>query len=338
MIPTLPLREAEIEITRRCNLNCAYCVIPEDKRRREDELSIEQWKRGIDNLEKIGIRLINFMGGEPCVKEGIEELIAHVNSKPAFDYLFSTNGIIAVHILDKLLAAGLKNVAVSIDGIYLEEKELRGCADTAFKSYHGLKLFERLKKEGVKKLIGNFVVNKATLDKILPTYVYFAERGHYLNLTPEQWLKYGSPKKAPLCLTEEDRPKIENIFAELVKIKQSETNWLINSEAFLVNFADLAIKQNYKCRRLGVLGVFEDGNIWYCSGWEGGIGKSRKYNVLELDREKLQDLLNEWRMDFEGNQCPGCTFSFRDRTGDFNYLLEKGGPNLWFSRNFPEYV
>ncbi len=40
-----PFVEAEIEITRRCNLTCKYCVIPQDARARKNELSVEEWKK-----------------------------------------------------------------------------------------------------------------------------------------------------------------------------------------------------------------------------------------------------------------------------------------------------
>ncbi len=324
-----PFVEAEIEITRSCNLTCEYCVIPHDKRRREDELSIEQWKQGLDNLEKIGVKMINFMGGEPCVKEGVEELIKYVDSKPNMDYLFSTNGIIAGQILDKLLSFGLHNVVVSVDGIYFDPKELRGCGDNEFKSYHGFRLLKKLKEKGVEKLIGNFVVNKQTMERLLDTYKHFAELGLYLNITPEQWRKYGPPEQAPNRLTEEDRPKINELMAKLIEIKIQLDNYLINSNAYLQNFADLGIKQNYKCVQPRSLGFFEDGNLWYCNGWEGNIGQQKKYNILNITNESMEEFLMDWKSDIEGMKCPGCTFSFRDRTGDFDYMCENNIKNIW---------
>lgn len=49
--------DAKILITRKCNLNCPFCRIKRKKRLR-GEMSLEQWKKGIKNLENIGITSI----------------------------------------------------------------------------------------------------------------------------------------------------------------------------------------------------------------------------------------------------------------------------------------
>jgi len=326
------LNEAEIEITMRCNLNCVGCY-KWDPRHVDKELSVEDWKKAIDNLEKSGIKLVNLIGGEPTVFPKIEELIAYINSKQGIDYLFSTNGVIAEPILKKLLKARLKNVIVSVDGIFkkseIKEKKYE---DRVYKSIVGLKLLRELKKKGVKELSANFCVIRDNIDQILLTYEVLADEGFWFNLIPLQFLKYGFPEKSSIRLIEADRPKITSVVEKLIEIKKKPGNRIVNSMVFLRNFADFAIKQNFKCRELRMLGITRNGKITYCIGQDGEIGKSKQFNVLSLTPKKLKELLFWWSKDKIGGACPGCTFTCRDRTNDFEYLERPGDEkyrNFW---------
>lgn len=326
------LNEAEIEITMRCNLNCVGCY-KWDPRHIGKELSVEDWKKAIDNLEKCGIKLVNLIGGEPTIFPKIEELVAYINSRPGIDYLFSTNGVIAESILQRLLQAGLKNVIVSVDGIFKEsEIKEKKYEDRVYKSIVGLQLLRRLKKKGIKELSANFTVIRDNIDLILPTYEVLASEGFWFNLIPLQFLKYGLPEEYPIRLVDADRPKIVGVLEKLMEIKKKPKSRLVNSLVFLRNFADFAIKQNFQCQELRILGITRSGKITYCVGQDGEIGGSEKFNALSLTPERLNALLAWWPQDKIGGACPGCTFSCRDRTNDFGYLERPGDEkyrNFW---------
>lgn len=325
------LNEAEIEITMRCNLNCEGCY-KWDPRHVGKELPIRQWMKVVDNLEKCGIKLINLIGGEPMIVPKIDELIVYINSKSRIDYLLSTNGVITEPILKRLLKAGLRNVIVSVDGIFKEsEMKEKKYEDRVYKSIVGLKLLRRLKKEGVKELSANFTVLRDNIEQILPTYEVLASEGFWFNLIPLQFLKYGPPEDYPIRLVDADRPKIAGILKELMRIKKKPGNKIVNSLVFLRNFADFAIKQNFKCHQLRILGITRNGKMTYCVGQDGEIGKSEEFNAIDFAPKKLQKLLAQWPKDFIGRACPGCTFTCRDRTNDFEYL-EKPGDEKY--RNF----
>ncbi len=326
------LNEAEIELTMRCNLNCEGCY-KWDPRHIGKEVAIEKWEKAINNLEKCGIKLVNLIGGEPTVFPKIEELIAYINSKPKIDYILSTNGVIAKSILEKLLKAGLKNVIVSVDGIFKEsEIKEKKYEDRVYKSIVGLKLLRQLKKKGVKELSANFTVMRKNIDQLLPTYKLLAKEGFWFNLIPLQFLKYGPPEDSPIRLVDADRPKLAGIVKKLMEIKKKPGNKLVNSLVFLRNFADFAIKQNFKCKELRMLGITRNGKITYCVGQDGEIGQSEEFNVLGLTPAKLKKLLKKWPKDVIGSACSGCTFTCRDRTHDFDYLEKPGDercPNFW---------
>lgn len=327
------INEVEIELTMRCNLNCEGCYKWEP-RHVGKELSTDEWKQVIDNLENCGIGLVNLIGGEPTIIPMFDELISHINSKPKINYLLSTNGVIPESILKRLLKAGLKNVIVSVDGIFKEsEIKEKKYEDRVYKSIVGLKLLRRLKKERVKELAANFTVMRENIDQILPTYEVLAREGFWFNLIPLQFLKYGPPEDYPIRLVEANRPKLAGVLARLMEIKKKPENRIINSLVFLRNFADFAIKQNFKCTELRILGITRNGKITYCVGQDGEIGKGQEFNALNLTPVILKKLLNKWPKDIVGGICPGCTFSSRDRTNDFDYLEKPGDEkyrNYWF--------
>lgn len=330
-------KEAEVFITRRCNLACDYCVIPEDKRLGKTELLIDDWKKAFDNLEALGIKQVIILGGEPTLKPGFEGLINYI-SKKNIDIAVSTNGVVSPLLLRKLLDAGMKNIIVSIDGIYESPPgKPEKCGYSAFKSYYGLKLLKDLRSKGHQGFLGaNVVVSKETLPELLHTYEVLSSNGIWINLCPVQWLKYGPKEKCPSRLEEADRKEMNRIMGILIEQKRSEGNnnssFISNSIAYLENFSDLAIYQNYKCCSPEILTVLEDGNIWYCIGQEGEIGKGSKFNITTFDKNKAEEFYKMWPKDKIGSVCRGCTFSCRDRTGEFNNLSKSTIHNYWFDR------
>ena len=112
----------------------------------------------------------------------------------------------------------------------------------------------------------------------------------------------------------------------LVDIKQSPGNTLINSVPYLERFPDFSVSQNYPCVRPGILGFNPQGILNYCVGAKGKIGANKRYTIGNLNYQKLLEFFEEWEQ--EKDTCPRCTFSCRDRSGDFNC---EGKPNnFWF--------
>lgn len=62
-----------LHITQKCNYNCKYCFAHfADK----DDLSVDAWKKIIDNIKQSGkIDAINFAGGEPVLYKGFSEIL-----------------------------------------------------------------------------------------------------------------------------------------------------------------------------------------------------------------------------------------------------------------------
>jgi radical SAM protein with 4Fe4S-binding SPASM domain len=124
-----PLRYLFFEITRRCNLSCAYCGSDCTERTQSEELEIEDWLRIADQLARDftpGKVMIAVTGGEPLTKPGLLELF-HRLHRLGFPFGMVTNGT----LLDRdkareLVATGIRSISVSLDGPAEINDRLRG--------------------------------------------------------------------------------------------------------------------------------------------------------------------------------------------------------------------
>ncbi|MCL1917688.1 MAG: GTP 3',8-cyclase MoaA [Peptococcaceae bacterium] len=108
---------ARISITDRCNLRCVYCM-PEsgDKLSSGGILSYEDILRVCRILAQQGIRKLKITGGEPLVRKGVTSLIDRLKDIPGIDHVsLTTNGICLAAKAERLAAAGLDSVNISLD-------------------------------------------------------------------------------------------------------------------------------------------------------------------------------------------------------------------------------
>ena len=107
-----------ISVTDRCNLRCLYCM-PEDgvvRLRHEEILRYEEIIRIAGIAAGIGVRKIRLTGGEPLVRPGIAGLVEKLSAIDGIeDISLTTNGILLADQAEKLAAAGLRRVNISLD-------------------------------------------------------------------------------------------------------------------------------------------------------------------------------------------------------------------------------
>ncbi|WP_024805705.1 mycofactocin radical SAM maturase [Nocardia sp. BMG51109] len=128
------------ELTYACNLACEHCL-SSSGRRDPRELSTEECKAFIDDLERMQVFYVNIGGGEPTVRSDFWELLDyavahHVGVK------FSTNGIrLTPERARKLAATDYVDVQISIDGATAEVNDAvrgPGSFDTAMRAMQNL--------------------------------------------------------------------------------------------------------------------------------------------------------------------------------------------------------
>lgn len=103
----------DIAITDKCNLNCDFCSFI-GKEKKEKILSKEELIKVINDAVMMGVSSVNFVGGEPLLREDLPEIIKELDQKNAITGIF-TNGYFLEEKARSLKQAGLTSVRVSID-------------------------------------------------------------------------------------------------------------------------------------------------------------------------------------------------------------------------------
>ncbi|MDE6018210.1 MAG: radical SAM protein [Muribaculaceae bacterium] len=153
--------DASIIVTYRCPMRCKMCDIWNNPTKKSEEFKPEMLKKLPDNL-----RSINITGGEPFVREDIEEIVEILQTKTK-RIVFSTSGFFS----DKIIALAKKypNVGyrISIEGLSCKNDELRGRQGGFDK---GLSTLLELKRMGIKDIGFGITVSNNNSDDMLNLY------------------------------------------------------------------------------------------------------------------------------------------------------------------------
>lgn len=121
------------EITNQCNLTCKHCFTAAGKRA-HGELTTGECRDLIDTMAVSGVETIGWTGGEPLLRDDLEELIGYARDRNIRSTI-TTNGL----LLDRsrahsLMAAGNRAIQISIDGSTAERnRAMRGTTNDEYK-------------------------------------------------------------------------------------------------------------------------------------------------------------------------------------------------------------
>lgn len=103
------------EVTYRCPLHCVFCYNPVDfaQTERADELSTADWLRVLREARQLGAVQCGFSGGEPLVRDDLEELIAEAHRLGYYTNLLTSGVGLTKERAASLKAVGLDHVQLS---------------------------------------------------------------------------------------------------------------------------------------------------------------------------------------------------------------------------------
>jgi len=105
-------------LTRRCNLNCAYCSVKDNTKK---DISIDEVKKIVDRLYTLGVRALAFFGGEPTLRMDFCEILKYADKK-GFLTFFTTNGtLLNEKYIKEIAETGVDYIELSIDSIFSHE-------------------------------------------------------------------------------------------------------------------------------------------------------------------------------------------------------------------------
>ena len=180
--------DIRISVTKRCNFGCIYChdeglgPILRPRMPHEDEVTVDEIERIVKIAREFGIRSVKYTGGEPLVRMDMEEVIDRtVRHIP--DVSMTTNGSMLAARAERLRAAGLKRVNVSIDS--LDPAAFREIRKGELAPV--LKGIQRALEVGLKPVKLNMVLFQHTLPHV-PAMIDFIGNGDGLKLQLIQYM------------------------------------------------------------------------------------------------------------------------------------------------------
>ncbi len=102
------------ELTHRCPLQCPYCSNPIDLRRREEELTTEEWVDVLRQAAALGVLQVHLSGGEPTARKDLEPIIEAARDAGIYTNLITAGVLLTRDGLLRLVAAGLDHVQLSL--------------------------------------------------------------------------------------------------------------------------------------------------------------------------------------------------------------------------------
>jgi mycofactocin radical SAM maturase len=167
------------ELTYACNLACVHCLSSSGKRDPR-ELTTQQCKDIIDELERMQVFYVNIGGGEPTVRPDFWELVDYATAHHV-GVKFSTNGVrITPQVATRLAASDYVDVQISLDGATAEVNDaVRGPGSFAMAT----RALENLADAGFSDAKISVVVTRHNVDQLDEFAALAAHYGATLRIT-----------------------------------------------------------------------------------------------------------------------------------------------------------
>ena len=174
-----PLEVLRISLTDRCNFRCSFCMPPEHKYNflsKKELLSAEDIEEIVKTFAKLGVKKVRLTGGEPTLREDLEEIVERISkTKGIQDLALTTNGYLLSDRLEALREAGLKRITFSVHSLNPEVNEK--IVNRKVDLFKVLETIDRAKELGFKVKVNAVIIRGLNEDEILPLAEYFKKKG-----------------------------------------------------------------------------------------------------------------------------------------------------------------
>jgi len=300
-------RQLTVAVTAACTLRCKGCRYGRDFMLGE-RFSLPMMRDLLDDAKQAGVNRVRLYGGEPMLHPKLPEMIRHSIGLGMDTYLTS-NATLLEDRIDELWDAGLRWMTIGFYGI-----------GAKYDSYtqrdgHYDKLRRGLDKTRAKygdefEMQLNFVLIRSTCNLAALKEAWdFAQRyGLYFHL---DLYGYSMPfftdgDEGVVAFTPEDRPQVEEVTRELVRLKTAFPERFPQSLALVRSVTDWLLRgpeMRVPCDAYQLLWVGADGTVQLCDV---------TFKLGNLHETRLKDMLfggthrQACRDGFQ-LKCPNCT-------------------------------
>ena len=162
-MPIQPPFIVSYSITTKCNLKCKHCYSESIDKAAPDELTTNEAFQLIDDFAKWGIHLLVIDGGEPLCRDDFLDIVGYASTKGIRTTVGSNGTLIDRIMARKMLNAGVKAIAISVDGADAQTHDaFRGVSGTLEETLKGI---EACRDTGLPFQF-NTIIRKETLPQL----------------------------------------------------------------------------------------------------------------------------------------------------------------------------
>lgn len=205
------------EITYRCPLHCAFCYNPTDyDKHTKNELSTEEWIKALREARKMGAIQLGISGGEPLLRDDIEEIVAEAHKLGYYSNLITSGVGLTEKRIQAFKEGGLDHIQLSMHDITEEINNFI----TNTKTFELKKKVAAMIKGHGYPMVLNVVIHRYNIghvDKILE--MAEALGADYVELANTQYYGWSLVNRSQLMPTREQLAEAErmtNAFRERV--------------------------------------------------------------------------------------------------------------------------
>ncbi|MBO8180320.1 MAG: radical SAM protein [Archaeoglobus sp.] len=126
------------DVTYACNLRCKHCYATAGKAL-HDELTTDEALDLINRLDRLGVTIIAFSGGEPLVRKDIFELTSYAAEKGIYVAVATNGTLITEEKAKEMKENGVGYVQISLDGVKETHEAFRGIKGCFDRTVEGIK-------------------------------------------------------------------------------------------------------------------------------------------------------------------------------------------------------
>ena len=119
------LHELDLYVTMRCNIRCRFCNVRAGRVRPQVDPARRGSSRCSTRRPRSGLQEVHFLGGEPTLRPDLEDMIEHARGLGLHTRIISNGMSLSRARLERLIAKGLCEIMISVDGLEETHNRLR---------------------------------------------------------------------------------------------------------------------------------------------------------------------------------------------------------------------
>jgi MoaA/NifB/PqqE/SkfB family radical SAM enzyme len=307
-------REIYVTLTANCNLRCAGCRYGRDFMPGE-QLPTQIVLDLLDDAKALGIPAIRLYGGEPLLYKDLPRLVERSVALGLRTWV-TTNGFLLRQRIDQLYAAGLRELGIGFYGVGEEYELYVGRAASYARLAEGLAYTrDRFGSSMDISLAWLLMRPSCSIEALHAAWKVALQYRAPLSVN---LIHYSLPyfTEGPdryLAFRPEDRPRLEAVVAELLRLKRERPDMLETSEVGLRAIPDWLLRgpgMRVPCDRRRLIWIGANGVVQLCYV---------TFVLGNLHEHRLRDLLfteahAQASRDAFALNCPNCHCAFDART------------------------